>query len=314
LETAVFVPGERIVRELKIKGRRIADDEPAWVCAEIGNNHGGSLDTALKMIQMAAECGADAVKLQKRDMRHWRDADPEAWNRAYESEHSYGRTYGEHRAYLEFDETAYRICKTFAEDRGLVFFATAFDIPSLDFLERLGVPAIKVASGSITNYRLLEAVAATGIPAIVSTGGCTIEDVDAAVRLFDGSVRPAILHCVSLYPCEAKDMNLRAITSLRERFPDHVIGLSDHQSGIALAPVGYALGARIVEKHFCMHRTDKGSDCVFSLEPAGLRKLTRDLRRAHEAMGDGEKKLLDAEIPALVKQGRRDLIEERVTA
>jgi sialic acid synthase len=300
------------MRELHIAGRRIADDEPAFIVAEIGNNHGGSLDTALQMIQMAAECGADAVKFQKRDLRHWEDADAEAWNRAYESEHSYGRTYGEHRAYLEFDETAYRICKTFAEDRGLVFFATAFDIPSLDFLEHLGVPAIKVASGSITNYRLLEAVAATGIPAIVSTGGCTIEDVYTAARLFDGGVRPAILHCVSLYPCEARHMNLRAIGALRERFPVHVIGLSDHQSGIALAPVGYAMGATIIEKHVTLNRTMKGTDNIFSLEPVGLRKLVRDLRRTHEAMGTGKKVLLDGEKAALRKQGR--VFEERVTA
>lgn len=293
------------MREFQIAGHRIADDEPALVVAEIGNNHGGNLDTALQMIQMAAECGAHAVKLQKRDMRYWRDADPAAWSASYTSEHSYGATYGEHRAFLEFGSHEYHVCKTFAEDRGLVFFATAFDIPSLDFLVKLDVPAIKVASGSVTNYRLLEAIAATGIPTILSTGGCTIEDVDAAVRMFDGHRRPAILHCVSLYPCEAKDMNLRAIGTLRDRYPDHVIGLSDHQSGIALAPVGYALGARIIEKHVTLNRTMKGTDNVFSLEPAGLRKLCRDLQRAAEAMGTGVKVRLPGEIPALQKQGRR---------
>lgn len=300
------------MRELYIAGRRIGDGAPPFMVAEIGNNHGGDLETALRMIQMAADCGADAVKLQKRDMRYWREADPSSWSKPYDSEHSYGRTYGEHRAYLEFDWGDYRACKDYTEDRGLVFFATAFDLPSLDFLDKLGVPAIKVASGSVTNYRLLEAIAATGIPAIISTGGCTIEDVDAAVRLFDGGVRPAVLHCVSLYPCEAKDMNLRAIGTLRDRYPEHVIGLSDHQSGIALAPVGYALGAAIIEKHVTLNRTMKGTDNVFSLEPAGLRKLCRDLRRAHEAMGTGTKVLLDGERVALQKQGRR--FEAGVTA
>lgn len=301
-----------MVREFFIAGHRIADDMPPVAVAEIGNNHMGSLDRCLQMIQAASESGAWAVKLQKRDMRHWRDADPEAWQRVYNSEHSFGRTYGEHRGYLELGESEYRECQQFASDRGLVFFATAFDIPSVDFLVRLNVPAIKVASGSMTSYRLLEAIAATGIPAILSTGGCTIEDVDAALRIFDGHVRPAVLHCVSLYPCEAKDMNLRAIETLRARYHEYVIGLSDHQSGIALAPVGYAMGARIIEKHFCLHRTDKGTDQAFSLEPVGFRKLTRDLRRAYEAMGTGEKALLEGEKAALVKQGRR--FEERVLA
>jgi sialic acid synthase len=295
------------MREFHIAGHRISDDAPPLVVAEIGNNHGGSLDKALQMIQAAAESGADAVKFQKRDMRYWESADPAAWAREYNSEHSFGRTYGDHRAYLEFDKAEYQTCKTFAEDRGLVFFATAFDIPSLEFLQRLDVPAIKLASASITNYRLLEAVALSGIPAIMSTGGATLPVVEQAVEMFNGHKRPLVCHCVSLYPCDAKDMNLRAITTLRDRFPDHVIGLSDHQSGIALAPVGYALGARLIEKHFCLRRTDKGSDNVFSLEPVGLKKLCRDLKRAHEAMGTGEKVLLDAEIAALVKQGRVDL-------
>lgn len=293
------------MRELTIGTHRITDDSETLVVAEIGNNHQGSLDRCLQMIQVAAECGAHAVKLQKRDMRHWEAADPESWHRVYNSEHSYGRTYGEHRAFLEFGKAEYRACQSFASDRGLLFFATAFDIPSLDFLVNLDVPAVKVASGSMTNYRLLEAIASCGVPAILSTGGCTIEDVDAAVRIFDEAKRPAVLHCVSLYPCEAKDMNLRAIGVLRERYPEHVIGMSDHQSGIALAPVSVALGARIVEKHFCLRRTDKGTDQAFSLEPVGLRKLCRDIRRTHEALGTGVKVLLEGEKAALVKQGRR---------
>lgn len=296
-----------MVREIHINGRRIADDEPALVVAEIGNNHGGSLDKALRLIQLAVESGAHAVKFQKRDMRYWMNVDPTAWAREYNSEHSYGRTYGEHRAYLEFGESEYRTCKQFAEDRGLIFFATAFDIPSLDFLFNLDVPAIKVASASITNYRLLEAIALTGIPAIMSTGGATMSVVERAVDMFTGHKRPAILNCTSIYPCEAKDLNLKAIETLRDRFPEHVIGQSDHQSGIAMGPVAVAMGARIIEKHFCERRTDKGSDCVFSLEPAGLKKLCRDIRRVHEAMGDGEKRLLEEEIPALIKQGRADL-------
>ncbi len=302
------------MRKFTLANHTITDDSPAFVVAEIGNNHGGSLDKALQMIQAASECGADAVKFQRRDMAYWEATDPAAWVKPYNSEHAFGATYGEHRRALEFGWDEYRTCQDFAADRGLVFFATAFDVPSLEFLVRLGVPAIKLASASITNYRLLEAVATSGLPAIMSTGGSTLADVEQAVSMFGDASKLAVLHCVSLYPCDAKDMNLRAITTLRDRFQDHTIGLSDHQSGIALAPVGYALGARIVEKHFCLRRTDKGSDQAFSLEPVGLRKLCRDLKRAHEAMGTGEKIRLPAEVPALVKQGRADLKAEMVAA
>lgn len=296
------------MRELSIADRRIADDTDAWVCAEIGANHQGSVAICKDIIAAAAQAGAQAVKLQKRDLPTWEEKDPEAWHREYHSEHAFGATYGEHRAALEFDFDQYAELKAYAQSLGLVFFATAWDVPSLHFLVELGVPAIKLASASIVDVELLRAVAASGLPAILSTGGATLPEIDAAVQIFDDMTADlAVLNCTSIYPCEAKDLNLGFIRTLRKRYSEHVVGQSDHQSGIAMAPVAVAMGARIVEKHTTLHRHWKGSDQAFSLEPDGLRRLCRDVRRVREAMGTGVKERLDAEIPALIKMGRKDL-------
>jgi N-acetylneuraminate synthase/sialic acid synthase len=299
------------MRELMIGGHRIADDEPAFVVAEIGCNHQGSVQTACELMRAAAECGCDAVKFQKRDLDWWAERDPK-WNEPYHSEHAFGPTYGDHRAALEFGADEYEFLKLRAENLGLMFLATAFDVPSVGFLSDLGVPALKIASASIVNRPLLEAAAFTGLPLIVSTGGATVQEVDDAQRLiyYNPHHPPlALMHCVSSYPCEARDMQLRVIESLRASYPETVIGLSDHYSGILTGPLGWMLGARIFEKHFTLHRGWKGSDQAWSLEPHGLRSLVRDLKRTRESLGDGVKRRLDIEVAPLVKMGRTDLLE-----
>lgn len=301
-----------MTREFRIGDRVIDDDSDAYVVAEIGGNHGGSLDVALQMIRTAAQCGADAVKFQKRDLNYWSQRDPR-WNEPYNSEHSFGRTYGEHRAALEFDAYAYKRLQEAADICGVDFFATAFDVPSLQFLVELGVPAIKLASASIVNMPLIEACNLWGGTVIASTGGASLDEVRRAhYRMAHQPV--ALLQCTAEYPCPAAHLQLRVIEGLRQLFPSTVIGLSDHQAGIAMSPVAYALGARIFEKHFTLNRTSKGSDHAFSLEPEGMRKLVRDLRRTRDALGDGQKRRLEGEVPALVKMGRLDLAREKVTA
>ncbi len=296
------------MRELAIGGHRVADDTDAFVIAEIGCNHQGDVEICCEMIRVAAECGADAVKLQKRDLDWWAERDPK-WNEPYHSEHAFGVTYGEHRAALEFDVNAYLFLQGYASVHGIAFLATAFDVPSVGFLSDLGVPALKIASASIVNHPLLEEAAFTGLPLIVSTGGATVEEIDDAVNLVYPKAPLALLHCVAAYPCEAKDMQLRVIETLRECFPSTVIGLSDHYSGILTGPLGWMLGGRIFEKHFTLNRGWKGSDQAWSLEPHGLRSLVRDLKRTREAMGDGVKRRLDIEVAPLVKMGRTDLLE-----
>lgn len=297
------------MRELFIAGHRIADDEPPVVVGEIGGNHCGSVVLCREIIKMAADAGCWAVKLQRRDLAVWAAKDPVAWAKPRDLETSFGATEGEHRAALEFSFDQFAELKTYAESFGLVLFSTAWDVPSVRFLVDLGMPAIKLASASIVDYPLLDAVATAGLPTILSTGGADLQEVEQASYIFRGAAPLAILHCVSLYPCDAKDLNLNAITTLRERFPDTVIGLSDHQSGIAMAPVAVALGARVLEKHITTHRHLKGSDQSFSLEADGLRRLCRDVARVPEAMGTGVKERLATEVPALIKQGRSDLKE-----
>ena len=294
------------MRELIINGHRISDDEPAYVVAEIGNNHGGNFDVARKMIQTAAACGAHACKLQKRDI-------DTLYTRAmleqpYEHEHSFGKTYGEHRKALEFGAKEYLACRSVAQTAQIDFFATAFDEPSADFLMNVGVPAIKIASSGLTDGRLLRHVASLERPIVLSTGGGDWQDVDAAVNLLTGAGASfALLHCTAAYPVlNYAELNLLAIVEMRTRYPDVVIGWSGHVSGIAMSLIAYAMGARILEHHFTLNRASKGTDHAFSLEPSGLRKLCRDLERAYEATGDGVKRMYESERGPLAKMRRTD--------
>jgi len=300
------------VRELRIDGRRIADDTPCFVIAEIGHNHQGSVERARELVRAAHEAGVDAVKLQKRDNR--RLYTRALYDSPYDNENSFGPTYGAHREALELDRDAYVTLRDEARSLGLVFFATAFDEPSADLLAELGAPAFKIASGDLTNTPLLRHVAGFGKPLVVSTGGATIEDVDRAVETVTGvGGTLCLLQCTAAYPAAVEDLNLGVIATLRERYPELVIGLSDHQDGIAMAPVAFMLGARVVEKHFTLSHTAKGTDHAFSLMPEGMRKLVRDLRRVPIAIGDGVKRPLPSEEKPLQKMGKQ-LVAARALA
>lgn len=292
------------MREIVLDTRRIADDTPCYVIAEIGNNHGGSFDTARKMIQTAAVCGAHAVKFQKRANDTLYSADMLAM--PYEHEHSYGPTYGSHRRALEFGTREYIAAAAVAAASRVSCFATAFDEASADFLCGLDLPVLKLASSSLLDGPLLRHVRSCGRPLIVSTGGGTWDAVDRAVDTLSGGQSPfALLHCTAAYPVhQYADLNLLAIVEMRARYPEIVIGWSGHVSGISSAIQAYSYGARIVEMHFTLNRALKGTDHAFSLEPAGLRKLCRDLERAHEARGDGVKRLLECERKPLAKMRR----------
>jgi len=293
-----------MTRQLVIHNHIINDDSDCYVVAEIGHNHQGSLEKAKEMFRVAKECGVNAVKLQKRDNRSLFTR--ALYDMPYLHENSFGSTYGEHREALEFGREEYLELKRYAAELGLTMFATAFDFPSADFLAELDMPAYKMASGDLKNTPLLKYVAQFGKPMLVSTGGGSMEDVQ---RAYD-TVMPinshlCLLQCTGGYPVEPEDMNLRVITTFRERFPDVVIGLSDHQNGIAMALVGYVLGARVIEKHFTLNHAWKGTDHAFSLEPTGMRKLVRDLRRARTAFGDGVKRVLPCEGKPLFKMGKK---------
>jgi len=291
-------------RQLTIDGFDINDDSGSYVIAEIGHNHQGSVEQAKAMLTMAKDCGADAVKVQKRSNRTLYTR--EFFEQAYDNEFSFGPTYGEHRDALELDRDDYVELQRYAREIGITFFATPFDFESADFLAELDVPAYKLASADLLNTPLLRHVASFGKPMLISTGGATLEDVDRALD----AVRPlneqlCILQCTAAYPCETEDLHLRVITTLRERYPDFVIGLSDHQNGISMALVAYMLGARVIEKHFTLNHAWKGTDHAFSLMPEGLRKLVRDLQRVPAALGDGVKRPLPVEAKPLEKMGKK---------
>jgi len=187
----------------------------------------------------------------------------------------------------------------------VTFFATAFDIPSADFLAKLDMPAYKIASGDLKSIPLLRHIAGFGKPMLVSTGGATMEDINRAYdAIAPVNSQISFLQCTAAYPASPEDLNLNVITTLRTRFPELVIGLSDHENGIAMAVAAYVLGARIIEKHFTLNHTWKGTDHPFSLEPIGMRKLVRDLRRARVALGTGVKCPLPSERGPLVKMGK----------
>lgn len=295
----------QLSREIVIGTHRLNRDSPdCFVIAEIGHNHGGDVATCKQLFQAAKYAGVTAVKLQKRDNRRLYTRD--FYDSVYNSENAFGPTYGAHREALELDEAAYRELKQFAESLDLVFFATAFDFPSVDFLERLDVPCYKVASGDVTNVPLLRYIASTGKPMIVSTGAATLGDVRRAHdEVMPLNSQLAILHCTAEYPSDHSDMNLSVIGTYLGEFPEAVIGLSDHDNGIAMSLVAYVLGARVLEKHFTLNRALKGTDHAFSLEPEGMRKLVRDVGRASMAIGDGVKRVYKKEEAAKIKMGKK---------
>jgi N-acetylneuraminate synthase/sialic acid synthase len=275
----------------------------AFVIAEIGHNHQGDVDKAVKMIHVAAACGADAVKFQKRSNKHLYTS--AMYNKPYDNENSFGDTYGQHREALEFDAEEYKYLMKAAADNHVEFMSTAFDFESVDFLEELGIGSYKVASGDLTSFPLLEYIAKKGKPMFVSTGASSMQEVKEAHKLITAFNRQlCVLHCIATYPSEYEQLNLNVIKTYLKEFPDTVIGYSSHENGIIGPILAYMLGATVLETHFTLNHAWKGTDHKFSLEPQGLQKMTRDLRRVDVALGNGEKVVLAEEEPAKQKMGK----------
>ncbi|MEQ1895975.1 MAG: N-acetylneuraminate synthase family protein [Vicinamibacterales bacterium] len=288
---------------IRIGSHEIGDQADCYVIAEIGHNHQGKLQTAREMFKAAKAAGAHAVKLQKRNNRGLYTK--AAYDKPYDNENSYGATYGEHREFLEFELKEYKDLQAYAAELGVDFFATAFDFESADFLAGLNVPAYKIASGDVKSTPLLKHVASFGKPVIISTGGARLDEVR---RAYDAvmPINPqlCLLQCTAGYPAAWEELDLRVITQYRQEFPGAVVGFSGHDSGIAMAVAAFVLGARVVEKHFTLNRAMKGTDHAFSLEPAGMRKMVRDLERTRLALGDGLKKIHESERAPILKMGK----------
>ena len=273
---------------------------PVYVIGEIGLNHNGDVEIAKQLIDVAADAGAQAVKFQKRTPAI---STPEHMKNTPRQTPWGEMTYLEYRYRVEFDHDQYVELGDYATMRGLDWFASPWDVPSVDFLENLNVCAYKVASASVTDLELLEAMRATGKPVILSTGMSTIEQIDRAVAALSGSPL-VVLHATSTYPLPAEEANLRMIETLRDRFSGVPIGFSGHEPGLQISLAAVALGAVAVERHITLDRTMWGSDHAASLEPQGLQHLVRDIRIIEQAMGDGVKRVFPGELAPLAKLRR----------
>jgi len=274
-----------------------------FIIAEIGHNHKGSVEIAKKLFLSAKNCGADAVKLQKRDNKNLFIKN--FYNQIYDNKNSYGKTYGHHREKLEFGYKEYKELLKYSKKIKIKFICTPFDFNSLNFLEKFDLDGYKIASADLKNPLLQEKIAKSNKPIFLSTGGGTLLDIKkAAKNILKFNKKLSILHCTSSYPCDIENMNLNIITLLKKEFPKLAIGLSDHENGIDAASVAYMLGARVFEKHFTLDRSWKGTDHSFSLEPDGLRKLVRNLHRIPLILGSKVKKLLNIEKKPLYKMSK----------
>ena len=273
--------------EIHIRGRAIGAGHTTYVIAELSANHNQKFERAVEIIQAAKRAGADAVKLQtytpetiaiQSDREYFRIAGGTLWD---------GRTlydlYGE--AYTPWDWQP-RL-KLIANELGLDLFSSAFDASAVDFLEKIGVPLHKIASPELVDIPLIQKMARTGKPLIMSTGMASLEETQEAVNTARqaGAKEIALLKCTSAYPASPEEMNLRTIPELARRFGVPV-GLSDHTMGMAVPVAAVALGASIIEKHLTLSRSDTGPDSAFSLEPHEFKAMVAAVRAAEEALGE----------------------------
>ena len=275
-------------REIIIDNRVIGDDREAYIVVDIGHNWAGDMKKMLDMIDTAAENGADAVKFQT---RHPREVYSKAeFNRSSDNPQWMANTYGVHREMLEPTYLQWEQIFDHCRNIGITAFSTPFDFLSADLLHSLDVPAFKIASGDATNIPLIEYVAAFGKPMIISTGGCSIEDVDRIVTAMEATETPfALLQCSCIYPAPDEVLNLRVVEQYRERYGTVVTGLSTHNYEIAPTLAAFTLGGRIFEHHYTNDRAWKGTDNHFSLTPDMLQQLRNGLDSIHDALGDGRK-------------------------
>ena len=282
--------------EVQIGKKSVGKGHPVFIVAEIGINHNGEIDIAKKLIDAAHSAGADAVKFQKRTPELCVPEDQKNITR----ETPWGTmTYLDYRYRVEFDLNQYAELGAYANERGLEFFASPWDIPSLDFLVSLNHPAIKIASACLTDLELLEKAKLSDLPIIASTGMSTLEQIDSAMNILSKS-KIVLCHTTSAYPCNIEELNLRMISTLRDRF-SVPIGYSGHEVGLGTSLAAIALGVVFLERHITLDRAMWGSDQAASIEPLGFAKLVRDVRAIESALGDGVKKVYESEQGAMKK-------------
>lgn len=276
---------------VKIADKIIGDGYPCFIIAEIGINHNGSVALAKKMIDEAVEAGCDAVKFQKRTVtKVYTPEELDVYRPNY-----YGSTNRDLKMGLELSYEDYCTMDAYCKEKKIMWFASCWDIDSVDFIEQFNVPCHKVASAMLTDDEFLLKLKSLGKPILLSTGMSTMEEIRHAVNLL-GEENLVIYHCTSTYPSSHNEINLRVIETFRKEFKCP-IGYSGHEKGLLPSILSVELGANSVERHITTDRTLWGSDQAASLEPEGLRRMVRDIREVHKVLGDGIKVVYESEIP-----------------
>ncbi len=282
-----------------IGDRQIGHDHSCFVVGEIGINHNGDIEIAKRLIDAAKDAGCDAVKFQKRTPEVCVPRDQ--WDVPRET--PWGTmSYIDYRRRTEFGVDAYGEIDSYCSQKGIQWFASPWDVPSVDFLSKFSPPCYKVASASLTDDELLARIRKEGVPVILSTGMSTMEQITHAVKVL-GTEALVILHCTSSYPARNDELNLRMINTLSSRF-NVPVGYSGHETGLQVSLAALTLGACMIERHITLDRAMWGTDQAASIEPHGLARLVRDIRIIESALGDGVKRVYESELPVMEKLRR----------
>ncbi|WP_461451857.1 N-acetylneuraminate synthase family protein [Mucilaginibacter sp.] len=277
-------------------GRKIGKGEPCYIIAEIGINHNGSLEITKKLIDEAVFAKADAVKFQKRTPEicvpkdQWGIMRDTPWGKM---------TYIDYKRKTEFGLAEYATIDQYCKKVGIDWFVSAWDAPSVDFMEQFDTVMYKLASASLTDFELIERILDTGRPLMLSTGMSTMKEIENAlafINAFSPEYPLFVAHSTSAYPCKPEELNLRMIQTLENKFPGIPIGYSGHETGLATTVAAVTMGATFVERHFTLDRAMWGSDHAASVEPQGFQRLVRDIRDVETAAGDGVKVVYESEL------------------
>ncbi|KAG1701743.1 Sialic acid synthase [Nymphon striatum] len=312
LATSFILQLRLIMNEITLSnGRKIGAHNPCYIVAEIGQNHQGDIEIAKKLVKVAKDCHVDCVKFQKSDLEE--KFNKAALSQPYYNENSWGCTYGEHKKYLEFNEEEYHELQRYATELGIDFSASGMDMKSVDFLDSMNVPFLKVASNDVNSLQYLAHAASKGRPMFVSSGMQTLETMKDAYNLLKSKNIPfCFLQCTSSYPTHPSDVHLQVIKTYQKHFPDIPIGYSGHELGISISIAAVALGTKVLERHITLDKNWKGSDHKCSLDPSELKELVAQVKIVENALGSPEKLFRDCEMATYLKLGKTIVAREKL--
>lgn len=290
------------MKSIQIGKHFVGDGEPCFFVAEIGINHNGDINLAKNLIHMAHQSGCQAVKFQKRTVEKVYTAEELTMPR----ESVYGTTNGHLKHGLEFGYKEYLEIDRYCKELNMTWFASCWDVDSVDFIEQFNPPCYKIASACLTDRELVEYTKSKCKPLLISTGMSTLEEIDWCIKLINDTDF-MLYHCTSTYPNSIDEINLKVIPFLKERY-NCPVGFSSHEKGIIASTVSVLLGACSIERHITIDRTLWGSDQAASLEQRGLSMMIRDIKNLSQILGDGEKRVYESEIPVKNKLRKQTMI------